>query len=196
MRRILVAGLVASALALGAPGAHAGSDSRFEGGCSFTSVADPGLRPQQVGEIDIATLVYSPTPGSNPVWATVTCYIAVNGVPQEGTLVAGSGAVVVTGGGVVRYDAAANDVVTLCTEIDFTGPGDTTPTVTGCPIFHDPDWPPPFFWDTLWGIVDPVVCPVIAAAQGTYGPVDIDEQGDIYIVGELFYNCPPYPYAR
>ena len=196
MHQKVLTGLAGSALALGAlgaPGAHAGSDSRFEGGCSFVSMSTEAVVPgQHVGEIDIETLVYSPTPEANPVWATVTCYIAVNGVPQPGTLVAGSGAVVVTGGGVVRYDAADDDFVTICTQIDFTGPGDTTATVTGCPINGgDPGWPPPFFWDALWGIVDPVVCPVIAAAQGTYGPVDVDEQGDIFVNGELLYDCPP-----
>ena len=35
-------------------------------------------------------------------------------------------------------------------------------------------------------------CPVLASLAGTYGPVTINGEGDVYIDGEPFWDCPPY----
>ncbi|HWL38378.1 MAG TPA: hypothetical protein VNQ77_19475, partial [Frankiaceae bacterium] len=40
--------------------------------------------------------------------------------------------------------------------------------------------------------VDKVICPALALLTGTYGPVFINAQGDIYIDGAPFWDCPPY----
>jgi hypothetical protein len=42
-------------------------------------------------------------------------------------------------------------------------------------------------------LVDSVVCPVfVAASPGVPGVVDIHPDGDVYLGGELWYDCPPY----
>ena len=44
----------------------------------------------------------------------------------------------------------------------------------------------------VWDVVDPVVCAVLKAyAPGTY-PVEIRSDGDVYVAGELVWDCPPY----
>ena len=188
MREAVLAGLVGSVLTLGAPDAQAGSDSRHEGGCSFTTFAEDPRHPDHwITEIDIEAVAYSPAPASNPVWVTVTCYLRVNGVEQPGAVVAASGAVAVVGGGPVTFESDwPSDYVDLCHRIDFTGPGDTTPTVEGCP---GPGCCDEF---SPWEVIDPKVCPVLAATHGTYGPVFVNEQGDVYVDGVPYFDCPPY----
>jgi hypothetical protein len=41
--------------------------------------------------------------------------------------------------------------------------------------------------------IDPTICPVIGSlAPGVPGVVDITAEGDIYILTEFFWDCPPY----
>jgi hypothetical protein len=39
---------------------------------------------------------------------------------------------------------------------------------------------------------DAVVCPVLAALPGVPGVVEVRPDGDVYVLGELFWDCPPY----
>ena len=187
----LLAAMTAAVLGLHAPGAHAASDSTIVGGCSFASLSDPVVGPgQQTGEIDVEAVVYSPTAASNPVWATITCYIKVNGVPQPGAVITASGVVAVVGGGLITYPSTESDFVQLCQRVDYTGPGDATPTSDVC-------------FDQVVIILPPVVCEAdcglgtlictaTAAAPDVPGIVDTNEQGDVYLAGEPFWGCPPY----
>ncbi len=36
------------------------------------------------------------------------------------------------------------------------------------------------------------LCPQLAAISGHYGPVYIAPDGDVYVNGDLVYDCPPY----
>lgn len=183
----LVLGALSAALLMGsAPGAHAAADSERIGGCSFAAFqsAVPGWHS---GEMDLAAVVYSPTSG-NPVSATITCVIRVNGVPQPGAMLAASGTVVVAGASVITYEAAPADVVQLCETVDYTGPGDTTPTEDVCHDIVPLEFPPPCCMDPI----DPPICVVLAPLQGTYGPVLVEPEGDVHVNGEVQFDCPPY----
>jgi hypothetical protein len=54
-----------------------------------------------------------------------------------------------------------------------------------CPI--DPLGPV----DDVGRLVDAYTCPVLAALAGTYGVVTVTSDGDVYLAGELFWDCPP-----
>ncbi|HWL38390.1 MAG TPA: hypothetical protein VNQ77_19540, partial [Frankiaceae bacterium] len=42
-------------------------------------------------------------------------------------------------------------------------------------------------------VIDPIVCAVLPLLQGDYaGVVTINGQGDIFLLGEPFWDCPPY----
>ena len=190
---VLAAAALAACLA---PGAHAASDSTYAGECSFAAATDNvSGQGRMAGEIDVEMVVYSPTPEANPVWATVTCYIKVNGVAQPGAVITASGAVAVVGAGAITYVSEnAYDVVELCTRVDYTGPGDATPTSDVCEASFTIELPPPHGDPFLW--IDYVLCEELTKIPGAYGPVVIDEEGDISIAGEPFWNCPPYDVVR
>ena len=41
--------------------------------------------------------------------------------------------------------------------------------------------------------VDPIVCPILASTSpGVPGVVDVTAEGDVYVLGDAFWNCPPY----
>ena len=145
--RAVVAAGAASVLGLAVPGAHAASDSTSLGGCSYGALGRAG-QGWTAGEIDVEAVVYSPTPDANPVWATVTCYILVNGAPQPGAIITASGVGVIAGGGAITYTSDhERDFVQLCQRVDFTGPGDATPTSDVCLDYIVIEIPPPLPWD-------------------------------------------------
>ena len=55
-----------------------------------------------------------------------------------------------------------------------------------CPVFN------PTNPKCLLPNADLMVCPVLAAFAGSYGEVTINAQGDVYVLGSLFWDCPPY----
>ncbi|HVF04233.1 MAG TPA: hypothetical protein VNA20_05280 [Frankiaceae bacterium] len=40
--------------------------------------------------------------------------------------------------------------------------------------------------------VDPVACSLLWPLTGHYGPIFIDVEGDVYVDGRPFHDCPPY----
>jgi len=36
-----------------------------------------------------------------------------------------------------------------------------------------------------------VECPLLMALSGSYGPVVIEPEGDVFVAGEIFWDCPP-----
>ena len=57
-----------------------------------------------------------------------------------------------------------------------------------------PDLPDPRCdWLHTHEELDPaLVCPAVAALAGRYGVVTIEGDGDVYVAGGLFWDCPPY----
>jgi hypothetical protein len=50
-------------------------------------------------------------------------------------------------------------------------------------------------WDLLYGggpRYDEWVCSALKASAGTYGPIAVNAQGDVFLGGEPFWDCPPY----
>jgi hypothetical protein len=184
------------------PPAHAAADSTWDGQCFVNTVSqDPDPDHMRwIGVLGARVLVYSAaTPADNPVSARVTCRVLVNGVTVRQASF--DGTVLVAGAGPLDFTAQANDLVQLCTDIDYTS--NATPTEV-CAYRDGNQIPPPLVWDAMEGAlrpandtvatyVDPVVCPLLAArAPGVPGVVDIDPTGDTSVAGGLVWDCPPY----
>lgn len=162
MRGTVVAAFVAGLAALAAPPSRATAPSEHHGGCGFDAVktAPTNGDATWVGDIDVLAVLHSPDVAGNPVSATITCEIAVNGVVREQGLpskASFSGTGVVVGVAPASYVAASTDLVELCETVDFTS--DATPTTTECvPVFmysgldwceHPPGSVPPPGWCDL-----------------------------------------------
>jgi hypothetical protein len=172
------------------------------GDCSFVAASDPtpddllGGPDTYTGLVDAHVLVYSDDPAANPVSATVTCELLVNAVPQYRTSGSGTGLVVVAD--VLTYEAEDGDVVTLCTVVDYAGGGHDVRCggASSEPIVPEPvvDSLNHVLDDvlSLTQAADPLVCPVLAGLPGDYGEVAVDEEGDVFVLGVLFWDCPPY----
>ena len=175
--RLLLATLTLAAAAL-AP-ATADEPSTYVGECGWETV---DAAPDDVydGAVYGAVALWSPTHG-NAVSATVTCEVEVNDVVVDGTTASGTGVVVVAGRSTLTL--RDTDDVEFCTTVDYTS--DATPTSRACEGPAHIRVPPDVHLDTFGTLaramvdfVDPVVCPVLG--------------GDVYLDGELWWDCPPY----
>lgn len=181
MHKLLLAGLAAGVLTLGAPAASASHD--MIGGCGLVPLTDAVAGEGQLTSVLYAAgYVVSP----DPVSVVITCYVVVNGVPQPGAAVTASGNPYV-GGSVVTYTAHPLDHVQLCQVVtSYSSQG--AHTTQECFEPDELELPPPIVWD----VVDPIACLALATASGVYGPVYVDDEGDVYVFGEPKYDCPPY----
>ena len=179
-KKILMASLAAGALALNAPVATA---AEATGECGFDSVQQDSTTGQNYE--GVAYGFASDTDG-DPV--SIRCYITVNDVPAAaGSTPTGTGTGVATTSGPISFEAAEGASVELCTEVNGVLQDCATSTNTQVPPQEVLD-----IINSVLELVDPTICPVIAALAGTYGPILINTQGDIYINGGGFYDCPPY----
>ena len=198
MKRILISGLVAAATATAftvAGGAGAAGSDVIHGGCFFdTNSQATATNGSYVGVIGDRSVT---TTGDTPpalIGATVTCTITVNSAPAVSESYGDVGvAGVQAGSNQISFTAADDDVVALCTHVDFAD-GTSSDNCNGAISLQIP---PQEVIDLLNSTVDPLVCPVLASHAGTYGPVTIDSTGDVTIpdpVGGLnpIYDCPPY----
>jgi hypothetical protein len=186
LRIATLAAVLLGGVALGATPAAAAADSTHYGDCHFTLIGEPDNDVWH-GEIDVQTLVYSPTPEENPVSATVHCYFRVNGVRLDGPELTVPGTVAIAGAGVVHFAVDPVDYLEICTEVDFTS--NATPTTVECQGPTPLPYPGPIDW---WSIVDPLVCPVFAQLPALPPAVHTTPEGDVYVSGELWWDCPPY----
>jgi hypothetical protein len=207
MKRVLLVTLALGVTVLVAPSsADAAAADVIHGGCGFnTNEQHDVTNGQNVGIIyDLSVTTTGDTPPL-PIDATVSCWIVVNGVEAPGTRFSYSGAGVQAGADRISFASTDADVVDECRSVAF---ADGT-TDTQCPVFVDETFPPRTVIDLVnstFGLVndafvsfvDPVVCPVLLKLSGTYGPVTIGADGDVYIPDPfaLFdgpaFDCPPY----
>lgn len=189
--RAVVSIVALVAVTAGSPSALAGPLSKYAGGCSMVAVADPMGATSGPGTfhgvMTVSLAAYSTgEPDTDPVSATVQCYVIVNGWTQFGSLMTRSGAGVVTGAAAIFYTRLnLTDDVRVCTLVDYTS--DPTPTTVSCQGVTTFEMPPPIVSDVL----DSLVCPVFATVPGQLGPLVIDPQGDVTINGARFWDCPP-----
>jgi hypothetical protein len=191
--------------------------------CSFASINDPtGTR--QAGYINGGPVLFGDDDAAdNPVYGSVTCAIHVGyqNLAHSAPDATSATSPVTPGAAVLAptlmsYDLPNEwDLISYCTQVDIVG-GPTyywdeyseawsTDPDSACEYLYD-DPPPPDFNIVDYilelanelvfiPIVDPVLCPVLAALPVTREPNDvlyITVEGDTYVAGSLFWDCPPY----
>ena len=206
--RMLVVGVMASAMVIAvAPAAGAAGGDTIQGGCFFVSneiVAATETGGTVVGTIGDRSFTSDET--GLPTDATVSCQLRYNDVPAPGTTFSYSGVGVQAGVDRISFDSPPQYQEDLCQRVVF---ADGTDTGWSCthPAECECTPPPnvgdilhallPLVTDVLAPYVDPLVCPVLAANAGTYGPVTIKPDGDVYLLDPLaprinpVYDCPP-----
>jgi len=205
-KRMLAGIVVAAMVAVAAPAASAGpvipivtiqtahftSDQlggdAVTGGC-FLAAVKGGLLTS--GSFSGVLGDASVTRGANglPVAATVSCKVVVNGVTVVGPTAFGGAAGVEAGVNQIAYTAFKGDLVALCESVDG--------SAFTCQAVAEINAPPPVVTDlvdTVSGIVDPIVCPILVSLAGNYAVVVIRTDGDIDLVipSVRLYDCPPY----
>ncbi|MBV9097007.1 MAG: hypothetical protein JO079_03020 [Frankiaceae bacterium] len=177
------------------------------GGCTFNTdenqIATGG---QNVGEI--ADLSITTDANHAPIGATVECWIVVNGVKVDSTDLVASGFGVQANAKQITFTAASYDTVQLCQTVRYADgtvepPCDEPCGGAGCPF------PPQWVFDVVDTVfttltdlelqhVDPALCPELVKLAGTYGPITIAADGDVYVPDPLtlfggpVWDCPPY----
>ena len=192
MMRLLAATAVA-AVALAVPA----TASHVTASCGFHSVSDADLTGGAWEGVMYGTIA---APGEDAV--TIRCEIRVNGVAVTGTPTGGPTPGVAVTAGEIRYEATDVDSIESCA-VYTTGHGTgtscrraTTITIPPCQTLGDCDVVA-IALETLSDIqveeVDPKVCPMLAEHRPSAPPyVETDSEGDVYVLGELFWDCPPY----
>jgi hypothetical protein len=189
------------------------------GGCDFVAVSDPTDPARLVVEVH-GHVVAADFAATVPVAVvTLTCDVQVgsdygHGAPDLATY-SGSGVdAAVVAPAILTVPAPGEwEYVTVCSRADVTGlDGETrtyyqnsqnsawseSPDVTcgGAPqclsLGPECTWYLALLQES-WNIVDPLVCPRLAAlAPGVPGVIDVDPTGDTYVAGTFVYDCPPY----
>ena len=180
-KKILLVAAATSALALNAPVAHADAPTAD---CGFESVQQADATGQSYEGVAYGSVAHGE---GGPV--SIRCYVTVNGTVAASTPT-GTGTGFAITQGRITFAAAETDDVRLCYEATTvhgleSGCGETTNTQI----------PPQEVIDLLNSIlvlVDPTICDALKLVAGNYGPIVIDAQGDVYVNGVLWYDCPPY----
>jgi hypothetical protein len=164
------------------------------GGCTFNANSQAQVTQPNTYVGYLAARVTT-THADAPHAATVDCYLYVNGVAVDHLFVAGTPAGVEAGAKTTTFVAAPADVVSLCTTVTYNNGSGPVDTFCGNAITIQ--IPPQAVIDLLNGTLDPLLCPILASLAGTYGPITIDNTGDVTINPDPLglnpiYDCPPY----
>ena len=130
-------------------------------------------------------------PTGSPV--SIRCGIRVNGTEVASSPTA-SGAGAASTAGRVTFAADETDVVEVCAFVTTVGGNHVR-----CTAVTSASSPPQEVKDAggaaeQFGreFLDPAMCPFFATIAGTYGPVTINAQGDVFVNGQPVLDCPPY----
>jgi hypothetical protein len=198
----LVLGIVAGSAA--PVSANEAGDST-NGGCGFDTNEHPTLTGgQNVGVIYDRSATTDPAHA--PTGATVECWIMVNGVKVDSTDLVASGFGVQANAKQISFPAGDADAVEVCETVTYADGTTEPPCYDGrcpgaelCPIL--PQWVLDLLNlpnDLVIQYVDPAVCPELVKLAGTYGPITVTADGDVYVPDPLalfggpIYDCPPY----
>ena len=208
MRKIVLAGLaVAVGAGFAAPASAAAPTSPPDRGCGFSSATDPNPEAPdntQTGQINGGPIAQS---------GTITCTIQVGGVglhsePDNGAKASATGTngTTVPNPTLISYTSPPNTNVYLCSQFTDTSnvtwlyddadgvwenaAGNTTAT---CGLATSAGTDDPL----IQGIseqIDLIVCPVIGLLDpvDVSGVVTVDSDGDINVLDDEFWLCPPY----
>jgi hypothetical protein len=196
-KAVVVAALLASGLTLSAAHAVAPLSHYAVGGCFFEADSEAMVTQPDtyVGVLGVAVVSADPVASIR----SAECYFGVNG--NEADHLGPIAGPVPVSAKPTTFVAHDGDVTELCTIVHWSD-GDTTDS---CQDSTDLQLPPQQVYDLLDSLdsvekanVDPVVCPILAAHAGTYGPFFIDAQGDVYgpdLLGlgiAKLWDCPAY----
>ena len=191
--------LVAAAVTVAALAVPAGAD-QVDAECGFLAVSDTDVSGDAWEGVMYGAVT---APGEDAV--TIRCEIRVNGVPVTATPTGGPAPGAAVTAGEIRYEASDVDSVESCA-VYTTGHGagtscrpTTTTTIPPCQALGSCDvvgYVLVTLNDTLVEEVDPRVCPVLAEHRPSAPPyVVTDAEGDVYVLGELWWDCPPYQWG-
>jgi hypothetical protein len=209
MRMMLIAGLALSTGAFVAPAGHAATPDTIKGGCFFNTVqvTTAGGYVGYIGDVSVTR------DGSGlPTGATVSCWLAVNGVEAPGTrhTYGDMSSPVQAGIDLTSYTISPYDDVAECEYVVY---ADNTTSSTDCPPIDTIEIPPQKVRDLLVAIeriaqgaicadgpadVCAIVCPQLQTLAGDYGPLTITPDGDVVLVDQYYigynpiFDCPPY----
>ena len=211
MKKLAIAMLAAGALATSfAPAASAAApDPITDSGCGFTSVTDPN--PEAPDETQTGYLHGGPIAQNG----TLTCTIKVGVDNHAGAYVNGASASATGTSGatilpptIISYVSPSRVPVYACDKfVDAGGTayywdGDlnvwTTNSGVKCELAisggtDDPALDPV---NDLVELLDTVICIPLAALHAVLNdpaaPVYVAADGDVYLLGDLFWDCPPY----
>ena len=184
-------------VAAAATPAQAHPTYHYRGGCGFFTVSDGTDSPQTKwdGEIQAVVVATDAVTGAPaPVRIDVDCELRINGATPGTVVFSASGTGVAANAGQFSFHADPDDIVTMCDNVTVGGEfhkecADATTT----PVTPD-TMPDPF--EEVGYIIDQASCSTFASMSG--GPADqppafdIRSDGDIYIAGEWFWDCPEY----
>jgi hypothetical protein len=215
MKRLLLAGIALCLSAIVAPTAtRAATPDVIHGGCAFDTDQQETLTgDQNVGVIyDVSVTTTGDLP-PQPIDATVTCWIEVNGVEAPHTRYSYSGAGIQAGVDRISFASSEFDNVSECQAVAYADGS----TESSCSVSIGDPIPPQEFFDAVNALLDavgqtihyvecgddpsdicPMLCRVTTLLPGSYGPVTITPDGDVYVVDPLglglspVYDCPPY----
>ena len=198
MRRPLLVALVLGLFAVGSPVAHATPSYHYVGGCGMTVANDttPGSQiggpTQWNGEADIVAVATNENLGTPAATASihVVCDLYINW-SYAGTLLTASGTGVALAAGPTSFVASPWDVVHICETVDVHGDVHVTcylaTFVPAVPV------PVANLVVNVLTVLDPTLCLLLGgAAPGLPGTVDVDPNGDVRVLGDTMYDCPPY----
>lgn len=140
----------------------------------------------------VIPLTAGTNPAMYPVSAVVTCSVVVAGSTELAFSQNATGVAVIADTGEFRFDEAAG--FKICTTIDYTS--NAEPTDSWC---QHHDWSTP--GDTaawLTGQGDFAICPALELLAPHTSPDDdvyVTPEGDVYLLGLFFWDCPPYDTA-
>jgi hypothetical protein len=137
--------------------------------------------------------------GDAPIDATVYCRVEINGVAAPGTTFGYTGARgLEAGANQVSFSAAPSDIIVLDERVVYADGSDTGWDFQCGDCFSFPPDEVIADIDLVFSYIEPQVCPILATHAGTYGPITIGPDGDVYVPDPTglglnpIENCPPY----
>jgi hypothetical protein len=188
-----------------------------DGGCGFATATDNA--PEAPEDSATGVLYGGPIAQNGTLTCTIKVNVGthtgpyVNGASRSAT---GTNGTTILSPGVVSYISPGTEPVYLCDQFKDAGgttrywDGDadvwTTSSAVNCELAISAGTGDPILdpindlIDTLDALLqsvgqtlDAVICPVLATLQGDYaGIVTINAQGDVFIAGDPYRDCPPY----
>lgn len=181
-KRVVLGVVTLGLTALVVPAAHAAGET-IRGGCLFVSVATHPTEFNGAAEGVIADVSLTTDSGGNPIFATVSCKIQVNGSDASPTFsYPGTGAQV--GVDLLAFLATEGDSIAICQRVAY-GTGTTTPF--SCRSVTEARVPPQQVTDLIAGVFNQTVDPITCAAIG--GDVSLPPN---FVYSGPIYDCPPY----